>query len=106
MIASIAAVEQLLDHHHPHAVARGPLHVLAVVGGAADADLDDAAGVEEALLGGAAERRPVGVGEVAVVAVVEVGVGVEVDHADGPVPSPARAGPGARRGGRRRRSSA
>jgi len=39
-------------------------------------------GVQQALLDGAAERRAVGVGVVAEVAVEGVGVGVEVDHAD------------------------
>src|SRR5690242_2346465 len=55
-----AAIHHLLDHEDPHAVGTGPLDVLTVIGRAADADLDHAAGVDQALLRGPAERRAVG----------------------------------------------
>ena len=55
-----------------------------IVGGAADADLDDAVGVEQALVDRAAERRAV-VEARAEVVVAGVAMGVDVDHADGPL---------------------
>ncbi len=84
---------QLLDlggRDHPEADLGVPDQVLGVVQRAADADVQAAFGVEEALLEGTAERGAVRVGG-AEVGVPGVQVGVEVDDRDRAVHRPDRA---------------
>ena len=84
MTSSGAAAHEFLDEDDANAVGLGEVVVGGIVDRAADADLHDALGVEQALLDRPAERRAVGVGVVAEIAVVGVGVGVEMDEAERP----------------------
>ena len=58
-----------------------PVEIVGGIAGAAQADLDAALGVEQAVLDGAAERRAVG-DRLAEHRVVDVGMGVDMHEAD------------------------
>ena len=79
-----ALVVELLHRQHAHAGARGEAPHVRIVRRAADADLDDAVGIDQPLVHGAAERRAVMEARAKVV-VAGVAMGVDMDHADGPL---------------------
>ena len=65
-----------------HATVAAEAPHVRIVGRAADADLDDALGIEQAFLDGAAEGGAV-VEAGAEIVVAGVAMGVDMDHADG-----------------------
>ena len=81
MQALPAAFLDLLDHHHAHAGVEGVLPHLAHVERAADADLYDALGVQQAFVHCDLERRAVVEAGTAIV-IAGVAMGVDVDHAE------------------------
>ncbi len=77
-----AAFVEFLDADDPHTLRQALADIFVVIHRAANADLDDAFGVEIAVLDRPVERGTVRVLEPAEIAVEEIRVGIEMDHAD------------------------